>query len=89
MITLTSLALYIVMPALLVSITLGFIRLVRGPSLPDRIVALDFMTTLGLGVGATYSLATQQTIYIDVAIVLALISFLGTVAFARYVERSI
>jgi multicomponent Na+:H+ antiporter subunit F len=87
--TLQSLALYGVLPVLSVAILLAFIRLVRGPSLSDRVVALDLMTTLIIGIIAVYAIATNQSVFLDVASVLALISFLGTVAFAYYVERRI
>lgn len=86
--SLSDLALNVVLPLLAVAVLLAFVRLVRGPSLPDRIVALDLMATFGIGIMAVYSIATQQPVYLDVAIVVALISFLGTVAFARYVEWS-
>jgi multicomponent Na+:H+ antiporter subunit F len=76
----------IVLPLLFLAVALTFIRLVRGPSVPDRVVALDLMNTLGVAVIAAYAMATGETIFIDVAIVLALISFLGTIAFAYYVE---
>jgi multicomponent Na+:H+ antiporter subunit F len=66
-------------------ITLG--RLVRGPSLPDRVVALDLIAALVVAVICTYAIGTEQKVFLDVAIVLALITFLGTVAFAQYVER--
>jgi multicomponent Na+:H+ antiporter subunit F len=66
---------------------LAFIRLVRGPSLPDRVVALDLIATLVMGIIATYSVAAGQPVFLDVAIVVALIAFLGTVAFARYLEK--
>jgi multicomponent Na+:H+ antiporter subunit F len=81
---------------ILINITLGllilamfmaFVRLVRGPSLPARVVALDMMTALAVGIIAVYAVATGQTIFLDVAIVLALIGFLGTVAFAYFVEK--
>ena len=71
------------------AIALAFVRLVRGPSLPDRVVALDLMTTLGIAVVATYAIATNQAIFIDVATVVALVSFLGTIAFAYYVEKRV
>ncbi|MFH1907603.1 MAG: cation:proton antiporter [Chloroflexota bacterium] len=73
----------------LLSIALGiaFIRLVRGPSLPDRVVALDLMATLAVGYMAVYAVATGQAMFLDVAVVLALIAFLGTVAFARFIEK--
>jgi len=70
-----------------VALFLAFIRLVRGPTLPDRVVALDLMTILAVAIITLYALATNERILLDTAIVLALISFLGTVAFARYVER--
>ncbi len=83
---------------LLVTVVLGllgagllvaFVRLVRGPSVADRVVALDLMISLGIGIMATYAISTQQPILLDVAIVLALIAFLGTVAFAYYLERRV
>ncbi|MCS6806192.1 MAG: cation:proton antiporter [Acidobacteriota bacterium] len=86
--SLSTLALHVVLPVLTVAVLLAFVRLMRGPSLPDRIVALDLMATFGIGIMAVYSIATGQPVYLDVAIVVALLSFLGTVAFARYVEWS-
>jgi multicomponent Na+:H+ antiporter subunit F len=66
---------------------LTFIRLVRGPTLPDRVVALDLMEVLAVGMLATYDVAVDQPVLLDPAAVLALVGFLGTVAFARYLER--
>lgn len=66
---------------------LTFVRLARGPSLPDRIVALDLIGVLAVGVIAVYSIAVEQAMLVDVAIVLAVVAFLGTVAFAYYLER--
>lgn len=66
---------------------LTFVRLVRGPTLPDRVVALDLMAVLTVGMIAAYEIATDQPILLDTATVLALVAFLGTVAFARYLER--
>jgi multicomponent Na+:H+ antiporter subunit F len=64
---------------------LVFVRLVRGPSLPDRVVALDMVAYLAVGVIALWTLASGETAYLDAALVLALIAFLATVAFARFV----
>ena len=66
---------------------LAFFRLVRGPTLPDRVVALDLIGVLAVGMIAANAVATNQPILIDPAAVLALVGFLGTVAFARYLER--
>jgi multicomponent Na+:H+ antiporter subunit F len=72
-----------------IAIVLAVVRLIRGPSLPDRVVALDLISILVAGSTAIYAIETQQAVFLDVAIVLALISFLGTVAFARYIEKQV
>ena len=72
---------------LIIAMFVAFVRLVRGPSLPARVVALDLMGTLAVGIIAAYAVATGQTIFLDVAVVLALIGFLGTIAFAYFVEK--
>jgi multicomponent Na+:H+ antiporter subunit F len=72
---------------LAIAFVLAFIRLVRGPSLPDRVVALDLMMMLGIGVIAAIDVLTNEPVFLDVASAAALITFLGTVALARYVER--
>lgn len=63
---------------------LAFVRLVRGPGLPDRVVALDLVAFLAVGLIALWTRATGTAAYLDAALVLALIAFLATVAFARY-----
>jgi multicomponent Na+:H+ antiporter subunit F len=75
------------LPLLVIGVVLAFLRLLRGPSLPDRVIALDILSVLGIGIIVAFSIATDQPVFIDVASVLALVSFLGTVAFAAYVER--
>jgi multicomponent Na+:H+ antiporter subunit F len=66
---------------------LAFIRLARGPSLPDRVVALDLISVIAVGFIAAYAIDVGQRVLLDAALVVALIAFLGTVAFAQYVER--
>ena len=70
-----------------VALVLGFFRLVRGPTLPDRVVALDMMTILIVVFCGLFAIATDERAFLDVAIVLALIGFLATVALARFAER--
>jgi multicomponent Na+:H+ antiporter subunit F len=77
----------IILPLLSLALLLTFARLLRGPSLPDRVAALDMMATLSIGVVAVYALATGQPALLDVALLLALLAFLGTVGFAYYIER--
>ncbi len=87
--TLSDVAIYVVLPMLAVAVLLTFVRLMRGPTLPDRAAALDLMSALGIGFVATYAIATDQPSLLDTAVVLALVSFLGTVGFALYVERRV
>lgn len=72
---------------LTVAILLAFIRLVRGPSLPDRVVALDLITILAVAFCALFAIASDQPAFLDVAIALALVAFLATIALARFAER--
>lgn len=74
-------------PLLTLAVVFAFIRLVRGPGLPDRVVALDLIFTIGIGIIAVHAIATNQPAFLDVAIIAALIAFLGTIAFAYYLER--
>jgi multicomponent Na+:H+ antiporter subunit F len=66
---------------------LAFVRLVRGPSLADRVVGLDLMAVFAMGMAVALSVATGKPAFMDVAIIVALLGFLGTVAFAYYLER--
>ena len=87
--SLQDLIVMLILPLLSAAILFTFVRLVRGPSLPDRVVALDLLSTLGIGVIAAYAIATDQPVFLDVASILALVTFLGTVAFAYYLEQRV
>ncbi|WP_033565452.1 monovalent cation/H+ antiporter complex subunit F [Sphingobacterium sp. SYP-B4668] len=78
---------YIILPILTISVILTFIRLYKGPNIVDRVIALDLIITIGIGIITVYSIRTGQEVLLDVAIILALIAFLGTVAFAYYIEK--
>ncbi|MFO7533912.1 MAG: monovalent cation/H+ antiporter complex subunit F [Candidatus Limnocylindrales bacterium] len=77
------------MLALAIALLLTFVRLVRGPSLMDRVVALELIASLVAGIVAVYAIATDVPALLDVAIALALVAFLAAVAFARYAERAL
>ena len=66
---------------------LAFIRLAKGPTLPDRVIAIDLIGVLLVCLLVLMAGVTAQQAFLDVAIVVALISFVGTVAYARYIER--
>lgn len=86
-IALKELAVGLAMAMVGLAMFLTLIRLVLGPTLPDRVVALDLMGVLAVGMITAYDVATDQPMLLDAATVLALVGFLGTVAFARYLER--
>ena len=69
------------------ALLIAVVRLVRGPTLPDRIVAMDLVGVLVVGLIVILAASTGVQATLDAAIVIALIGFVGTVAYATYVER--
>lgn len=76
---------HISLAVLTISFLLIVIRTVKGPTLPDRVVALDMLVAVGIGFIAVIGVLTDYYLYIDIAITLGLVGFLATVAFARFV----
>lgn len=72
---------------LVAALLLTVLRLVRGPTLPDRVLALDLVTTLALGLVVLVAILTGFHLYLDIAIGLGLVGFLSTTALARYVLK--
>lgn len=70
---------------LTLALALTLVRLLRGPTLPDRVLALDMIATLSIGYVAVIAIRTGFSLYLDIAIALGLLGFLSTVALARYV----
>jgi multicomponent Na+:H+ antiporter subunit F len=64
------------------------VRVVRGPHLADRVVALDLVAFVSVCMIGTAAMLTEEGPLLDVALVLSLLAFLGTVAFARFLERT-
>jgi multicomponent Na+:H+ antiporter subunit F len=69
------------------ALLIAVVRLVKGPTLPDRIVAMDLIGVLVVSLIVVLAASTHVRASLDVAIVIALIGFVGTVAYATYVER--
>ena len=82
-----ALATSITLTILAIAVLLAFVRVWRGPTLPDRVVAIDLIGVIIVGIMVVDAAASGERAFLDVAIVMALISFVGTVAYARYVER--
>ena len=72
---------------IVLAMLIAFLRLAVGPSLPDRVVALDLTIVLAVAFCALFAIGSGEAAFLDVAIALALIAFLATVAFARFVDR--
>jgi len=70
---------------LTLALLLTIYRIIIGPSLPDRILALDMLVAVVLGYIVVIALRTGFMLYLDIAIALGLVGFLSTVAFARFV----
>ncbi|WP_375449588.1 cation:proton antiporter [uncultured Devosia sp.] len=68
-----------------VALLLCVVRIVLGPKLADRVLALDLLTIEALGFVAILTVHTGYTVYLDIAIALGLLGFLATVALARYI----
>lgn len=76
---------YISLAMLTAAFLLTVVRVVLGPTLPDRILALDMLVGIAIGYIAVIGVKTGFNLYIDIALALGLVGFLATVAFARFV----
>jgi multicomponent Na+:H+ antiporter subunit F len=83
-----TISLYVAIWGLSISSILIAIRFIKGPSLPDRILALDLMSANLIGIIITYATINHNIILMDVAIILSLIAFLGTMSFAYYLTHN-
>ncbi|WP_104667675.1 cation:proton antiporter [Ensifer adhaerens] len=77
----TGFAMVVLSAALLMTVW----RIIRGPTLPDRVLGLDMLVAIAIGLIAVVAIRTGFNLYIDIAIALGLVGFLATVAFARFV----
>lgn len=72
---------------LLISMVSAGIRIVRGPTAADRVVAMDMLGLLGTASAGIAALVSGNIAFVDIALAIALISFLATIAFAGFIER--
>ena len=76
----------VILGLLFLSIIMAIIRVIKGPTAPDRIVGLDTINTIVIVSMIIFGLAAGSVIYVDVAIVYALLSFISTLFIAKYLE---
>ena len=79
----------VIMAIISLAILLGFIRFVKGPTASDRVVALDTISILAIAAMVFMSHVFGRFIYVDVALVYAVLGFIGVLAFARYLEGGV
>ncbi|ARO15986.1 multiple resistance and pH regulation protein F (plasmid) [Ketogulonicigenium robustum] len=70
-----------------IALCLSFVRLAKGPTLVDRIVAIDMITTAVIAICGLYAVKAGSDAFLDIAVALALVSFISVLAFARYAEQ--
>ncbi len=78
---------YVIFPILIISVVLIMIRLYKGPQVVDRVIALDLIITTGIALITAYSIRAKVSVLLDVAMIFALIAFLGTIAFSFYLDK--
>ena len=72
---------------LALAVVLAVIRLLRGPTDADRVVAFDLLSACGVAACALAAAITGRVLYLDVALGVAVVAFVGTLAWARAVEK--
>lgn len=78
---------FVVFPLLAGAVILAFVRLLRGPTLADRIVAFDLIAAASAGLIVVTAITTGEAVLLDAASIWAVIAFLSVIAFAWYIER--
>jgi len=74
---------------MLLSIVISLIRFIKGPCYTDRVIAFDVMTISSLSIIAGIAFFSQRMIYLDIAMVYGILSFLGVLVVARYLEKGL
>jgi multicomponent Na+:H+ antiporter subunit F len=86
---LAEIILQIAVVLILCSIAFGVVRLILGKTIVDRVVAVDTLTIVSISLIALYAHVSGRFIYIDVALVYGILSFLSVLAIARYLEKAL
>jgi len=85
--TLLNIVLLISFALLLSALGISLLRLIKGPTISDRIVAMDLIASITMGIILVYSVLIKESMYFDIVIILSLVSFISTVAISTYLNR--
>lgn len=77
----------VTLAVLIIAFFLSMYRLAKGPRLYDRVVALDLITSISAGIILIYAIMTGKPMFVDVAVIIFMIAFLGTVAISKYLTK--
>ncbi|PZD96155.1 Na(+)/H(+) antiporter subunit F1 [Paenibacillus sambharensis] len=69
------------------SVLTGLVRVLLGPSMPDRIIALDTIGINLIGIVAILSVMQRTQTYLEIILLIGIVAFLGTIAFSKYIEK--
>ncbi|MFJ7650110.1 Na(+)/H(+) antiporter subunit F1 [Lysinibacillus sp. NPDC097279] len=72
-----------------ISIALSLYRVIKGPSMPDRAIALDTIGINLLSAIAIVSIVLKTKAYLEAILILGILAFIGTIAFTKYIERGV
>lgn len=78
---------WVIIPIICLSLLIIVIRFLKGPNVADRVIALDLIISSGVGLIGVFSLISKDPTFLDTAMILALIAFLSTIAFAYYLDK--
>ncbi|KAA5537603.1 MAG: monovalent cation/H+ antiporter complex subunit F [Myroides sp.] len=78
---------YVVMPIICLAVFFIILRFIKGPQVVDRVVALDLLITVGVAFITLFSIVVNNPMFLEEAMIMALIAFLSTVAFSYYIFK--
>ena len=85
--TLLNIILFCAFAMLLLALGISLFRLILGPAIRDRIVAMDLIASITMGFILVYSVLMKESMYFDIVITISLISFIGTVSISTYLKN--
>ncbi|MCD6256719.1 cation:proton antiporter [Candidatus Aerophobetes bacterium] len=74
---------------IIIAVILALIRAVKGPTAPDRVVGVDIMVTITVALMVLLGIFFKRRIYLDVSLIYAVLSFVGVIAVARYLDKGL
>lgn len=81
--------LYVSLAVLSTSVIIALYRVVKGPSLQDRILALDSISYTIVGMVAVLSILMDTQVYLDIILLIGILAFLSTISYCRFIERGV